>query len=582
MKGIPRGLRDPCLFATLAAALLCSDTAARGQAASPAELLSFPPESQLEPLAWSTLKGWQEDDHAAAFAAFQSSCNPLAARLKWRLRKNREPRDSRPIYAALAEVCARAVETEPADDAAARAFFEENFRPVKVGNLGEETGLLTGYYEPVIEGSRFPSDEYVVPVYAPPSNLVVGGRTYSEGQKFPNKGRVGRRVGRKVVPYYERGEIEDGVLAGQGYEICWLKDPIDAFFMQIQGSARVKLDTGKTLRLNYAAHNGHAYTPVGRLLIARNQVSKEDMSMDRIREWMERDPEAGKELRRENRSYVFMRETGLADDVEPTGAQGIPLTPGRSIAVDRKLHVYGTPFFITAALPIDSEKPVTPFHRLMVAQDTGSAIIGVARADIYWGAGDEPGRIAGRIKQQGQFVMLVPTALDPGRFAAKLPLPPPRSPEAGPRVLVATASDPEISTVALAYAPADKPANDSASAAVAAVAAHPAPAPPAAAASGGAAGTVPMPPSRPEMMLEASLKELPDWFRHLQSPPTAAPPARSFASAEAAIAAAMAAPADFAAPAITQAAQSMVWEAKPANATPMPSPRPQKGASAKQ
>ncbi len=196
------------------------------------------------------------------------------------------------------------------------------------------------------------------------------------------------------MSYYERAAIDDGVLAGRDLEICWLKDPIDSFFIHIQGSVRVLLDDGKLMRLNYEAANGHPYYAVGRYLIDRNIVPKEEMSMDRIREWMERNPQEGNELRRRNKSYVFFRETHLSANDEPIGAQGISLTPGRSIAVDRKLHTYGTPFFISAYLPIGGLKPDTWFRRLMIAQDTGGAIVGPARADLYFGAGDEAASIA--------------------------------------------------------------------------------------------------------------------------------------------------------------------------------------------
>jgi membrane-bound lytic murein transglycosylase A len=192
---------------------------------------------------------------------------------------------------------------------------------------------------------------------------------------------------------------------------------------------RVRTEDGKTMRLNYQAANGHPYYAVGRWLIEQKIISKEDMSMDRIREWMERNPEKGKELRRRNKSYVFFRETGLADDQEPVGAQGISLMPGRSIAVDRKLHVYGTPFFISAELPIEGERSAEVFQRLMIAQDTGGAIIGPARADLYFGAGDEAASIAGRIKHNGRFTMLVPHELDPRTIKGDIPLPPRRPTE---------------------------------------------------------------------------------------------------------------------------------------------------------
>jgi membrane-bound lytic murein transglycosylase A len=243
----------------------------------------------------------------------------------------------------------------------------------------------------------------------------------SHGKKKAKRRRFVRRHG----PFHDRAAIDDGILAGRDLEICWLKDPIDAFFAHIQGSVRVRLEDGETLRLNYASANGHPYVAVGKFLIQRNIIPKDEMSMDRIREWMERNPEEGKALRRQNKSYVFFRETQLPSDEEPIGAQGISLTPGRSIAVDRHLHVYGTPFFISAMLPIDSDKPVTSFRRLMIAQDTGGAIIGPARADIYFGAGDEAGSVSGRLRHPGRFVMLVPSGLAVAPVE-EVPLPRPR------------------------------------------------------------------------------------------------------------------------------------------------------------
>ena len=206
----------------------------------------------------------------------------------------------------------------------------------------------------------------------------------------------------------DRTKIEDGAFAGKELEICYVKNPVDAFFAQIQGSTRVKLDNGKLLRLNYIASNGKPYTPVGKFLIDRGIVSKEEMSMDKIRDCMEANPDEGKDLRRKNRSFVFFQETPLGAHDECIGAQGVPLTPGRSLAVDKRIHVYGTPIWIDAELPIESEKPETKFRHLLFAQDTGSAIVGPARADIYFGHGEEISHIAGRIKQNGQFVMLVP------------------------------------------------------------------------------------------------------------------------------------------------------------------------------
>jgi membrane-bound lytic murein transglycosylase A len=307
--------------------------------------------------------------------------------------------------------------------AKAKEFFEEHFRPLRISRLGEGDGFVTGYYEPILEGSRMQSDIYNVPVYRRPSNLFVRG-TKQSSAGLPNKGQVFRKIGRrKLVPYYDRGEIEDGVIGGRGLEICWLKDPTDLLFAQIQGSARIKLEDGSTLRINYDAHNGYPYTAVGRILIDRGVIPKEQMSMQKIREWMEQNPDGAKELRRQNRSYVFFREVQLSDKDEAVGAQGVPLTPGRSIAVDKSLHVYGTPFFIEGELPIDSEHSKTPFRRLMIAQDTGSAIVGPARADLYFGAGADAGKVSGRLRHNMRFAMLVPKSLDPLTRARKLPVP---------------------------------------------------------------------------------------------------------------------------------------------------------------
>jgi membrane-bound lytic murein transglycosylase A len=241
---------------------------------------------------------------------------------------------------------------------------------------------------------------------------------------LPNGGQVYRKIGRrKLVPYYDRAQIEDGAIAGRGLEICWLKSQTDLLFAQIQGSARVRLEDGSTIRINYDAHNGYPYTAVGRILIDRGIIPKEQMSMQKIRDWMTQNPDGANDVRRQNRSYVFFREVQLSDKDEAVGAQGVPLTPGRSIAVDKALHVYGTPFFIEGELPIESEQSRTPFHRLMIAQDTGSAIVGPARADLYFGAGAEAGKVSGRLRQNARFIMLVPKSLDPSERGRKMPVP---------------------------------------------------------------------------------------------------------------------------------------------------------------
>jgi len=314
----------------------------------------------------------------------------------------------------------------PQDADTARAFFERNFQPVRIARLGEAAGLLTGYFEPVVAGSRFPSPEFHVPVYRRPRDLVAVG--YKDASiAFPNKGaRIARRTANnELVPYHDRGAIEAGALDGQKLEICWLKDPFDLLTMQIEGSARVILEDGTPLRISYDSHNGYRYGSIERVLVERNLIPRQEMSAQRIRDWMAAHPDEAAKVRAANRSYVFFRVTGLSNEGEPVGAQGVPLTPGRSIAVDR-VHEYGTPFFIEANLPIESGKSASRFGRLMIAQDTGSALVGPARADLYWGAGDDAGRIAGRIRHPGRFAMLVPRELDLVAAGRQMPLPVPK------------------------------------------------------------------------------------------------------------------------------------------------------------
>ena len=442
--------------------------------------------SQLEPADWLKLDGWAEDDHAAAFAAFMTSCRPI-------LRSTPASRAGRPaVYRGLYQVCQHAVEAKPKDAKEARAFFEQNFRPVRITPLGETAGFLTGYYEPIVDGSREPTEEFVHPLYRTPAGLLRGGKRLKAASFGRGKAKTGkpsksgkpakgakasdtektdamaaakprkkaRRGGRKLVSYYDRAAIDDGVLKGRNLEICYLKDPIDSFFIHIQGSARVRLSDGTMMRVNYESQNGHPYTAVGRFLIERKIYTKEEMSMDRIRTWMTANPGEGDALRRLNKSYVFFRETGLAENEEAIGAQGVSLTPGRSLAVDKNLHVYGTPFFIQAELPIESEEPTTKFRRLMVAQDTGGAIVGPARADIYYGAGEPAGLISGRFKHNGQFVMLFPKSIDPFATIREIPLPKPRPaniPQDEAKLDLVTAKQPETKQPEVTKPEAAKP-----------------------------------------------------------------------------------------------------------------------------
>ena len=407
VQGTTRGVA-----ASFIGAMLCF-TASGASAEEPLKLAG----TQLEPVTWTELAGWTADDHLAAFAAYQRSCQALL--------KRQRTDDNGPIYAALWNVCQKAIGLRPPDPATARTFFEQNFQPVRIARLGEAEGLLTGYFEPIVQGSRFPNRVFHFPLYRRPPDLVAAG--HKPGSvAFPNKGRIGRlNEKNQLVPYYDRGAIEAGALDGQRLEICWLKDPLDVLAIQLQGSGRVILEDGTPLRINYDSHNGYPYSSITRVLIERNLISRDEMSTQRIRDWMTANPEEAAKVRGTNRSYMFFRITGLSNEGEPVGGQGVQLTPGRSIAVDRQ-HEYGTPFFIEANLPIKSPKLASPFDRLVIAQDTGSAIVGPARADVYWGAGDDAGRIASRIRHQGRFVMLLPRELDMIEAGRHMPLPLPR------------------------------------------------------------------------------------------------------------------------------------------------------------
>jgi membrane-bound lytic murein transglycosylase A len=429
----------------------------RSQKASPPPPVRALPYPQLElpfqitggqyaPVTWAEIAGWSEDDHLAAYKTFRVSCRPISA-------QRTPPADPKALGTSLRDPCLVAKGLELADGLKAKTFFEEHFIPLRISRLGEGEGFVTGYYEPIVDGSKTENEVYKVPVYRRPSNLFVRGTTQSSAG-LPNKGQVFRKIGRrKLVPYYDRAEIEDGAIAGRGLEICYLKEQTDLLFSQIQGSARVSLDDGSTVRINYDAHNGYPYTAVGRILIERNIIPRDQMSMQKIREWMEENPNEADELRRQNKSYVFFREVQLSDKDEAVGAQGVPLTPGRSIAVDKALHVYGTPFFIEGELPIETATSKTPFRRLMIAQDTGSAIVGPARADLYFGAGLEAGKVAGRLRHNARFVILVPKSLDPVALGRKMPVPDARPSEQIAKLFPQTAKPPEV-TAATSTRPA--------------------------------------------------------------------------------------------------------------------------------
>jgi membrane-bound lytic murein transglycosylase A len=338
---------------------------------------------RLEPVSFTEMEGWAADDHAAAFATLKKSCRKKSA-------------GNPACKAALAL-------GEKVDRDAARAFFETHYVPHRF--VRTPPGLVTGYYEPELEGSRERSEKYQVPVYRRPDDIVQVKPDHLRAL-YNDSLSVMRRSGDELVPYYTRAEIDSGALDGKGLELLYLDDPVELFFMQIQGSGRVRLTDGSWVRVGYAAKNGHRYTSIGRLLAERGEKPPGGLTMEGLKGWLRADPARGRALMHENRSYVFFRELPEAEAGDgPVGAQGVALTPGRSLAVDAAYHKLGTPIFVAAP---DLAVAGAPFRRLMIGQDVGSAIKGPQRGDIYFGSGAEAGQIAGTTKKPAQFFVLLP------------------------------------------------------------------------------------------------------------------------------------------------------------------------------
>lgn len=348
------------------------------------------------------LPGWAADDHAAAVPAFRLSCARMA---RWQ--------DDRPLTtdgaggrAADWRAACAALDNVPADDAAAaRDYFETHFQPHAVRFAGSEDGLFTGYYEPLLHGSPIADASFRVPLYARPGDLVTVDLS-AFADDLAGRRLVGRVDGGRLLPYPTRAEIDGGYLDGRGAELLYVDDPVDAFFLHIQGSGRVRLPDGREVRVGFAAKNGQPYFAIGRALIDRGVLTRGSVSMQSIRAWLEANPDEAAALMQQNPSYVFFR---LLDGPGPLGSLGVPLTPGRSIAVDRRLIPLGAPVWLDAAQPgAASGAADRPLRRLMVAQDTGGAINGGVRGDVFWGAGAEAEHVAGHMKHPGRWFLLLP------------------------------------------------------------------------------------------------------------------------------------------------------------------------------
>lgn len=367
------------------------------------------PGAQLRHMPFSALNGWMADDHAAAFAVFQTTCAAIQ-RQEDALRRGAAMPDG------LAEICHLALSRgDKLSSEAARSFFETYFRAYHV-LPHDGAGFLTGYFEPEFPGSLQPTDRYDTPLLARPADLV----TVGEGETLPGLDpslRGARRIessaGLQFTPYADRAAIEDGDLGSAAQPLVYL-DRVDAFMAHVQGSVRVRIVAGaaqdRVLRFAYAGRNGHAYTSVARLVVAETGIPPADMTAPRLVAWLRENPEAARRLMRQNRSYIFFREASeLSPDHGPIGGASVQLTPGRSLAVDRRIWAYGLPVWIEAALPHVQNGPLRPWQRLMVAQDTGSAIVGPARADLFFGSGSAAGDRAGIVRHAPErFVVLLP------------------------------------------------------------------------------------------------------------------------------------------------------------------------------
>ncbi len=344
----------------------------------------------IYPTEFDQLPGWPRDNHAAAFSAFQKSC------ASWRTQP-----DERPLSGVFElgrigdwkKLCGISVH-----QGQEKQFFERWFQPFAVANSGNFDGLFTGYFLPELRGAYQPSVRYPIPIYGVPKDLI----------KRDNQ--VGRLSNGKWQPYYDRSEIVAGALKGKGAELLWVDSEVDAFFMEVQGSGRVLMEDGHVQGLSFAGKNGHAYFAIGKALVDSGEIPREAISMQTIRAWIQQHPEQGRALMLKNPSYVFFRLSSANPWEGPVGAMTAPLTAGYSLAVDRNYLPLGVPLWLDAEHPAGNQR----LQRLVMAQDTGGAIKGVIRGDVYWGQGQQAGEMAGTMKSHGRYFLLVPRHLAGG------------------------------------------------------------------------------------------------------------------------------------------------------------------------
>lgn len=350
-----------------------------------------PPAAAYIESSFESLPGWSENSHEARRGSLRAFLKGCAQRT---------------LPVALVEACGEARTLNEQDATAIRAYFERRFVPYRLLGEGRDSGLVTGYYEPVISGSRVRNDRHPYPVYGVPSDLVTVDLAglYPELRDLRLRGRL---EGRRLVPYYSRAEIDGRTGRMAAPVIAWAQDPVELFFLQVQGSGQLQLADGTRMRIGYAEQNGHPYRSLGRHLVERGELTLEQATMDGIKDWAARNPARAQEALASNASYVFFRELPAVDG--PVGSLGAPLSAEFSIAVDRRYIPLGAPVWLRTIDPIDR----TPITRLMMAQDTGGAIRGAVRADLFWGLGPAAGERAGRMREQGNLWLLWPRGLPP-------------------------------------------------------------------------------------------------------------------------------------------------------------------------
>ena len=361
------------------------------------------PLSQLfRPVSFADLPGWAGDDCLPAFEAFRRSAFHV-------LEKPYRTGSLGVAFESFAAAYAQAREEPAKDGSGARAFFEKHFEPAVVSPGDAQNGFVTGFYEPVATASPVRAPQFTVPLLAPPDDLIdiddanrpAGMDPYLAFARLTEAG---------LVEYFDRPAIERGALDGRGLEIAWLASKVDAFFIHVQGAARLEMTDGTTRRVTYAAKSGQRFTGIGKVLADLGEIPLAEVTMQSIRAWLAKNPGRVDGILRLNRSYIFFREAAVSDPgLGPVAAAKVPLTPGRSLAVDRLLHTFGTPFYIDA--PSLTAFTGESFRRLMIAQDTGSAITGPARGDLFAGSGDAAGEIAGVVRNAADFYALLPKPL---------------------------------------------------------------------------------------------------------------------------------------------------------------------------